>query len=69
MSDEKYVCGIDYGTLSGRAIIVRVSDGEEMGSAVHEYKNAVMDRVLTAHENEPLPPDFALQYPRTTSRY
>ncbi len=63
MSDEKYVCGIDYGTLSGRAIIVRVSDGEEMGSAVHEYKNAVMDRVLTAHENEPLPPDFALQYP------
>jgi L-ribulokinase len=63
MSDEKYVCGIDFGTLSGRAIIVRVSDGEEMGSAVHEYKNAVMDRVLTAHENEPLPPDFALQYP------
>ncbi|WP_028707912.1 ribulokinase [Propionicicella superfundia] len=63
MSDEKYVCGIDFGTLSGRAIIVRVSDGEEMGSAVHEYKNAVMDRVLTAHADEPLPPDFALQYP------
>lgn len=48
MSDEKYVCGIDYGTLSGRAIIVRVSDGKEMGTAVHEYRHAVMDRVLSA---------------------
>ncbi len=63
MSDEKYVCGIDYGTLSGRAIIVRVSDGKEMGTAVHEYRHAVMDRVLSAHKDEPLPPEFALQYP------
>ncbi|MFT3970819.1 MAG: ribulokinase [Micropruina sp.] len=63
MSDEKYVCGIDYGTLSGRAIIVRVSDGKEMGTAVHEYRHAVMDRVLSAHQDEPLPPEFALQYP------
>lgn len=63
MSDDKYVVGIDYGTLSGRAIIVRVSDGEEMGSAVKEYTHAVMDKTLTAHKDEPLPPDYALQYP------
>lgn len=63
MSEEKYVCGLDYGTLSGRAIIVRVSDGKEMGTAVHEYRHAVMDRVLSAHNDEPLPPEFALQYP------
>ena len=63
MPGDKYVCGIDYGTLSGRAIIVRVSDGKEMGTAVHEYRHAVMDRTLTAHKDEVLPPEFALQYP------
>ena len=36
---EKYVIGVDYGTLSGRALIVRTSDGHEMGSAVFEYPN------------------------------
>ncbi len=63
MSEDKYVCGIDFGTLSARAVIVRVSDGEEMGSGVKEYTHAVMDRTLTAGDNQVLPPDFALQYP------
>lgn len=63
MSDEKYVCGIDFGTLSARAVIVRVSDGEEMGSGVKEYTHAVMDRTLTAGDDQRLPPDFALQNP------
>ena len=40
--------GVDYGTLSGRAVIVRVSDGEELGSAVCEYPHAVLDRSLPA---------------------
>ncbi|MFD1505963.1 ribulokinase [Georgenia yuyongxinii] len=57
------VVGIDYGTLSGRAVVVRVSDGVELGSAVHEYPHAVMDRVLSAHEDEELPPEWALQNP------
>jgi L-ribulokinase len=59
---EKYVIGVDYGTLSGRALIVRVSDGVEMGSAVFEYPNAVMDRVLNA-SGASLGPDWALQDP------
>lgn len=59
MSD-KYVIGVDYGTLSGRALIVRTSDGKEMGSAVYEYPHAVMDRVLAA-SGESLGPDWALQ--------
>ena len=42
------VVGVDYGTLSGRAVVVRVSDGAELGSAVHEYPHAVMDQMLTA---------------------
>ncbi len=57
---EKYVIGVDYGTLSGRALIVRTSDGHEMGSAVFEYPNAVMDRVLNS-SGAALGPDWALQ--------
>lgn len=57
---EKYVIGVDYGTLSGRALIVRASDGHEMGSAVFEYPNAVMDRVLNS-SGATLGPDWALQ--------
>ncbi len=56
------VIGVDYGTLSGRALVVRVSDGAELGSAVCEYSHAVMDTVLAA-TGEPLPPDWALQDP------
>ena len=56
---EQYVIGVDYGTLSGRAVVVRVSDGAELGSAVHEYAHAVMDTELTAGpaaEPAPAPP-------------
>lgn len=59
---DKYVIGVDYGTLSGRALVVRASDGKEMGSAVFEYPNAVMDRVLNS-SGAPLGPDWALQDP------
>ena len=45
-SPERYVIGIDYGTLSGRALVVRVSDGEELASAVHEYRHGVLERSL-----------------------
>lgn len=62
MSTEKYVIGVDYGTLSGRAVVVRVSDGEELGSAVFEYPHGVMDTTLAA-TGEKLPPDWALQDP------
>jgi len=59
---EKYVIGVDYGTLSGRALVVRASDGHEMGSAVFDYPNAVMDRVLNS-SGASLGPDWALQDP------
>src|ERR1017187_332689 len=57
-----YVVGVDFGTLSGRALVARVSDGAELGTAVHEYRHGVMDRALPA-TGEPLPPDWALQDP------
>jgi L-ribulokinase len=61
--DESYVIGVDYGTLSGRAVVVRVSDGVELGSAVLDYPHAVMDTVLAA-TGALLPPEWALQVPQ-----
>jgi len=58
----RYVVGVDYGTLSGRALVVRVDDGLEMGTAVHEYRHGVIDRTLPA-TGAALPPDWALQDP------
>ncbi|MCM3406089.1 ribulokinase, partial [Cytobacillus oceanisediminis] len=58
-----YVVGLDFGTLSGRAVVVRASDGAEMGATVHEYPHGVMDRTLSAADGRKLPPDFALQDP------
>jgi L-ribulokinase len=57
-----YVVGVDFGTLSGRALVVRVADGAELGTAVHQYRHGVMDTVL-ASDGRPLPPDWALQDP------
>ena len=59
---DQYTVGIDFGTLSGRAVVVRVSDGAELGSAVHEYAHGVLDTRL-ASGAVPLPPDWALQVP------
>ncbi|MER6669603.1 ribulokinase [Amycolatopsis japonica] len=59
---EPLVVGVDFGTLSGRAVVVRVRDGAELGSAVSAYRHGVIDRILprTGHG---LPPDWALQVP------
>ncbi len=61
-NSERYVVGVDFGTLSGRALVVRVGDGAEVGTAVHEYRHGVIDRELPS-TGEPLPPDWALQDP------
>src|SRR6266849_3405494 len=57
---DAFVVGVDFGTLSARALVVRVSDGAEAGTAVSEYPHAVIDRELDGVE---LPPDWALQDP------
>ena len=58
---ETYVIGVDFGTLSGRAVVVRVADGAELGSAVHEYPHAVLTDALP--DGTPLGHDWALQVP------
>jgi L-ribulokinase len=62
VSEDGCVIGIDFGTLSGRAVVVRAADGEELGSAVHEYAHAVIEDELPA-SGERLGPQWALQDP------
>lgn len=61
-NSEAYVVGVDFGTLSGRAVVVRVSDGAELGSAVHEYAHRVIEDRLPGTDVR-LGPDWALQSP------
>ena len=62
MSTDKYTIGVDFGTESGRAVVVRVQDGAELGSAVHVYGDGVIDEHLPGSD-KPLPPEWALQNP------
>ncbi len=57
-----YTIGIDFGTESGRAVLVDTRDGREVASAVHQYGNGVIDEHLPGSD-KPLPPDWALQDP------
>ncbi|HEV7742030.1 MAG TPA: ribulokinase [Pseudolysinimonas sp.] len=61
--DAGHVIGVDFGTLSGRALVVRVSDGHELATATHDYSHGVIDTTLPA-SGEALPPEWALQVPQ-----
>jgi L-ribulokinase len=62
MSKEKFALGIDYGTESGRVVVVRLRNGEEISSAVIPYPDGVIDERLPGGMR--LEPDWALQNPR-----
>ncbi|WP_020661540.1 ribulokinase [Amycolatopsis benzoatilytica] len=62
MAADPLVVGVDFGTLSGRAVVVRVRDGAELGTAVSEYRHGVVDDRLPGTAAE-LPPGWALQVP------
>lgn len=59
---NKYAIGVDFGTESGRAVLVDVSNGKEIASSVHPYPHGVIDEVLPG-TNIRLEPDWALQDP------
>ena len=61
----RFAVGVDFGTASGRALVVDVASGRELGSAVFEYPNGVIDEHLPAPDDDVrLPPDWALQDPQ-----
>lgn len=57
----KKVIGIDFGTLSARAVIIDTADGCEISEAVSEYRHAVIDETLPCGKK--LEPKTALQHP------
>ena len=46
MPKTKYAIGVDFGTESGRAVLVRVANGKEIGTSVYPYQNGVIDEYL-----------------------
>ena len=60
----RYAVGLDFGTESGRAVLVDLASGAEIAAAIHEYANGVIDRRLPAPDTDVvLEPDWALQDP------
>ena len=58
---KQYVIGVDFGTLSGRAVLVDISNGAIAASSVWEYAHGIMEQRLLS--GKPLPPEWALHHP------
>ncbi len=58
----RYAIGVDFGTESGRAVLVDCADGRECGTRIYEYANGVIDERLP-ESGVALEPDWALQDP------
>ncbi|MCV4229627.1 ribulokinase [Virgibacillus sp. LDC1] len=59
---NKYTIGVDYGTQSGRAVLVNLADGQEVADHVTPYRHHVIDEFLPG-TGKKLEHDWALQHP------
>lgn len=57
-----YTIGIDFGTLSGRAVLVDVKTGDVVAQHAVSYPHGVMETALP--DGTKLPADWALQHPQ-----
>ncbi len=62
MSSGPYAIGVDFGTESGRALLLDLNGGEELSVGVVRYPHGVIDRELPAG-GERVGADWALQDP------
>lgn len=60
---KKYSIGVDYGTQSGRAVLVEVDNGKEVATAIKVYPHGVMDEYLPDGITK-LELDWALEHPQ-----
>ena len=64
MAKRKYAIGVDFGTESGRALLVDILTGKELSAAVYKYSHGVIDESLPLDgKRVKLEPDWALQDP------
>ncbi|WP_223066152.1 ribulokinase [Paenibacillus caui] len=59
--NSKYTIGVDFGTESGRVLLVEVRTGKEAASSVTAYPHGVLERSLP--DGTPLDKDWSLQHP------
>lgn len=70
--EDKYVIGLDYGTLSARAVLVSVNDGSVIAESVYSYPHGILRSVAKSisdgadllggeEGSTELPADYALQ--------
>lgn len=57
-----YAIGIDYGTESGRVLLLDLATGREVKKVVVPYRHGVIDKCLP-EDDVTLPPEWALQHP------
>ena len=64
---SRYAIGVDFGTESGRAVLVDVADGTQLATAVHPYANGVIDERLPLRTGtSPCRPTGRCRTPTTT---
>ena len=62
MSERACSIGVDFGTESGRVLVLDLDGGAELAAHVVPYAHGVIDRTLPGGD-QPLPGDWALQHP------
>lgn len=58
----KYSIGVDFGKISGRAVLVNIENGKIVATSAVDYPRGIM--VKTFKNGNPLPDDWALAYPQ-----